>query len=121
MFSQMTNDRWLRLTNKVSNARTQRSCLQANSQYMRFSDVADVLETGPRTNERKSSVDSLKGQLPWSYIASSSSNGDTRSTEDRTFYLSDSVNRNKRKAIYSESESHTVISKIFLALNFHDK
>lgn len=63
---------------------------------MRFSDVADVLETGPRITHRKPSEESLKGQLPWSYIACSSTNGENRNI-DRTFDLSDSVNRNRER------------------------
>lgn len=70
---------------------------------MRFSDVADVLETGPRMNHRKPSDDSLKGQLPWSYTASSSTNGSSKNNVDRTFDLSDSVNRNRGRSYYSAS------------------
>lgn len=66
---------------------------------MRFSDVADVLNTGPRKNHRKSSQESLNGQLPWSYIVSHSGNGDNRNIIDRTFDLSDSINRTKEKNI----------------------
>lgn len=78
---------------------------------MRFTDVADVLETGPRRNIRKSSIESLKGQLPWTYIVSSSSNAENKSTEDQTFYLSDSVNRHKRKSFNTDNGSDIDNSK----------
>lgn len=68
---------------------------------MRFSDVADVLDTGPIKNRRKSSVESLKAHLSRSCESSSSTNGDSRNNVDRTFDLSDSVNRNRGRAIYS--------------------
>lgn len=70
---------------------------------MRFPDVADGLETDPQKVERKSSIDSLKVQVPWSYITATSSTSDVRNGEDRTFTLSDSVSKIKRKAIYSGS------------------
>lgn len=84
---------------------------------MKFSDVADVLETGSGRNERKTSVESLRGQLPWSYIASSSTIADAKSTVDRTFCLSDSVRKKKStwRSRYSGSGSD-VNSKNFFTL-----
>lgn len=84
---------------------------------MSFADVAsDVPETSTRKKERKLSVDSLRSQMPWSYTTASSTNADPRGkTEDKTFYLSDSVNRIKRKTIYTGS-GEGIHSEFFLVV-----
>lgn len=82
---------------------------------MRFSDVADVLETGPRHLQRRSNEDSSRSQMPWTYVTCTSTNSGFTGSEDKTFQLSDSVNRNKRRTTYYKSPEE-VYSKILFCL-----
>ncbi|KAG5873027.1 hypothetical protein JTB14_012626 [Gonioctena quinquepunctata] len=74
--------------------------ISMSSQYKRFSDVAEGLDT---RRFRKSSVDSLRGQLPWTYIKSTEVG--PRASYNSATVPGNSTGRNRQKRNGNNMES----------------
>nr|XP_023028241.1 uncharacterized protein LOC111516303 [Leptinotarsa decemlineata] len=70
--------------------------IDVSSKYRRYSDVADCI---PSRNSRKDSIDSLRGQKPWTYLPSEKEGGTCESK------VGSGIIRNRQELLRSNSKS----------------